>query len=115
MSNSSNNQLEDGGTDFETDADEDWRVVSLSHYDPVEAHDLTSTIIYAIADVEQLDPVDLKNPALYDCIDVSAIEHSLFGPNRGREKQNTGSIQFAFGDYRISVQSDGWVLVYESV
>ncbi|SEH14714.1 hypothetical protein SAMN04487967_1733 [Natronorubrum sediminis] len=83
-----------------------------AHYDYDEPHDLTTTIIFAVADAEGVDPPNIKTPPLYDHVDTVAVEEALFGPVRTRQNHDgTESITFSYRDHEIVVRSDGWVFV----
>lgn len=103
----------DGGSDPEVDVDSSEQLVEQAHYERDGRDDLTTTIIGAIAAAEGVSPAELKEPVLYDCVDVAALEDSFFGPKIAGERRDTvGSVEFEFGEYRVEVKSDGWVSVY---
>ena len=54
--------------------DERWTLVRQTKYEEDGIHDLTTTIIAAIADAEGVSPVEVKDPVLYDCVDVASLE-----------------------------------------
>jgi len=85
---------------------------SQARYEHDDPHDLTTAIIYAIADAEGDEPTEIKSPPLYDYIDAPAVEEALFG---SRRKRNTDagrqSINFFYRGHDITVRSDGWVFV----
>jgi hypothetical protein len=83
-----------------------------THYDPDEPHDLTTTIIFAVADAEGVDPPEIKTPPLYDYVDTVAVEEALFGPARRRQNhRRRESLTFNYRGHEITVRSDGWVFV----
>jgi hypothetical protein len=83
-----------------------------AHYDHDESHDLTTTIIVAVADAEGLDPIEIKTSPLYDYIDAVAVEEALFGPAYMRQRQDgTESITFGYRGHTVTVRSDDWVFV----
>ncbi len=58
--------------------------------------------------------MELKDPLLYDCIDVAVLEDALFSPAvAGTSRDGIGIGEFEFGDYRVTVNSNGWISVYE--
>ncbi|WP_255171297.1 HalOD1 output domain-containing protein [Natrononativus amylolyticus] len=83
-----------------------------AHYDHDDPQDLTTTIIFAVADAEGVEPPDIKTPPLYDSVDTVAVEEALFGPAARREN-HTGdeSLTFSYRGHEITVRSDGWVFV----
>jgi hypothetical protein len=83
-----------------------------AHYDHDEPHDLTTTIIFAVADAEGVAPSEIKTPPLYDYVDTVAVEEALFGPARRRHNHTgTESLTFSYRGHDITVRSDGWVFV----
>ena len=89
------------------------QLVEQARYERTGRDDLTTTIIGAIAAAEGISPAELKDPILYECVDVAALEDSFFGPTVAGERRNAvGSVEFRFGEYRVEVSSDGWVSVY---
>lgn len=94
-------------------ADDNWQTVVQTHYDHDERHDLTTTIIHAIAEAEGVAPIAVKSPRLHDTIDVPALEETLFGARTNdQEVDREESFTFPYGEYRVCVQADGWVLVF---
>lgn len=104
MTGSPNDESESGNNN--------WQPVVQTHYDHEGRHDLTTTIILAIAEAEDIPPTAIKSPVLMETIDVPALEAVLFGPcsddaGDGEPK----SITFRYRDYQVCVQADGWVIV----
>ena len=96
--------------------DSRWSAVAQRRYDPADAGELTTDIVYAIADAAGVQPVDLDEPPLYESIDVLSIESMFFGPGRDWESDRAvGSVTFHYADYRIAVDSDGRITVSEQV
>jgi Halobacterial output domain 1 len=90
------------------------QLVEQAHYERAGRDDLTTTIIGAVAAAEGVSPTELKDPVLYECVDIGALENSFFGPSvAGERRDAVGSVEFGFGEYRVEVSSDGWVSVYE--
>jgi hypothetical protein len=90
-----------------------WSQVAQRHYEPGERRELTTEIVYTIAAAKDASPEELS-PALYNFIDVPAIEDTFFGPeSETRPEQGVGSVRFRYGDYLVTIQSDGWIQVYE--
>ncbi|WP_266080040.1 HalOD1 output domain-containing protein [Haladaptatus caseinilyticus] len=113
MTRSSDNESDDEHLDTDTNADGGEYLVEQAHYERAGRDDLTTTIIGAIAAAEGVSPRELKEPVLYDCVDIAALEDSFFGPTvAGRRRNAIGSVEFHFGEYRVEVKSDGWVSVY---
>lgn len=112
---SSNDRTEDG-TRLAQDRndDPDMTFVAQAHYERESHRDLTTEIIFAIAAAEDVDPVDLKDPPLYECVDIAAIEDVFFGPQvAGQTRDSEGSVSFRYNQYRVEVASDGWITVSE--
>ncbi|KZX49592.1 hypothetical protein AV929_20655 [Haloarcula sp. K1] len=88
--------------------------VAQRHYEPNGQGELTTAIIYAIAEADGVSPREVKSPPLYDSVDVPAIEKAFFRPNVGAgSRQGVGTVEFQYTDYLVKVQSDGWVRVYD--
>ncbi|WP_223301914.1 HalOD1 output domain-containing protein [Haladaptatus sp. R4] len=99
----------DGGDD-----DGHWTLVQQARYEQGGSYDLTATIVGAIAEAKGVSPMELNDPVLYDCVDVAALEDAFFGPDvSGRSRAGLGTVEFTFGNYRVTVKSDGWISVYE--
>jgi hypothetical protein len=95
-------------------AETHWSQVAQRHYEPGGRSELTTTIIYAIAEAEGVSPSDVESPPLYECVDVPGIEQAFFGPDvGGKDRQGIGQVEFQYTDYLVKVRSDGWVQVYE--
>ncbi|WP_458191073.1 HalOD1 output domain-containing protein [Haladaptatus sp. NG-WS-4] len=70
--------------------------------------------MFAIADAEDVAPVDLKDPPLYECVDIAAIEDGFFGPEvAGQPRDSEGNVGFQYNQYHVEVASDGWITVSE--
>ncbi len=93
-------------------SDPHWRQVAQRHYDPCDEVELTTAIVFAIADAKNVDPTALTSPQLYDCIDAAALEDTFFGAGT-LSKQSTGTVQFRYDTYLIRVDADGWIRVFE--
>ncbi|MGA9401872.1 HalOD1 output domain-containing protein [Haladaptatus sp.] len=105
----SDDHADTNGTD-----DDHWTLVQQARYEPESGHDLTAIIVTAVAEAEGLSPMELKDPVLYDCVDVAALENALFGFDvSGIDRDGVGSVEFMFGEYRVTVKNDGWISVYE--
>ncbi|MGA9400661.1 HalOD1 output domain-containing protein [Haladaptatus sp.] len=109
---SSNDHTADG-TELAQDSDNDeMTFVTQAHYDRESRRDLTTEVIFAIADAEDVAPTDLKDPPLYDCVDIAAIEDGFFGPKiNGQTRDSEGSVAFWYNQYHVEVTSDGWITV----
>ncbi|MFH5799099.1 HalOD1 output domain-containing protein [Haladaptatus sp. CMAA 1911] len=103
----------DEGESSEIVVDGSEQLVEQVHYERAGRDDLTTTIIGGIAAAEGVSPAEVKDPVLYECVDVAALEDSFFGQTvAGERRDAVGSVEFRFGEYRIEVKSDGWVSVY---
>jgi len=102
-------------SDPANDADTNWSQVAQRNYEPDGQGELTTTIIYAIAEAEDVSPTEVKSPPLYESVDVPAIEDAFFGADvSGDSRQGGGTVEFQYTDYLVKVRSDGWVQVYET-
>lgn len=87
-------------------------VVEQRLYDPTSGPDLTTVIVEAVAAAEGVDATDIKEPLLYDVVDVAAVKDALFGtgPSDARGMSG-GSLTFEYRGFQITVRGDGWVQV----
>lgn len=93
-----------------------WQQVAQRFYDVDRDGGLTTTIVFAIAEAKDVSPTALKSPPLYEVVDVAGIEAAFFGRSEGdASRTGTGAVEFQYTDYLITVKSDGWVQVYETV
>ena len=105
---------ETDGDDPTSDADIHQSQVAQRHYEPDGNGELTTAIIYAIAEAEGVSPSEMTSPPLYESVDVPAIEDAFFGLDISHEsQQGVGTVEFRYTDYLVTVRSDGWIQVYE--
>jgi hypothetical protein len=91
------------------------RRVARRPYDPEEDTTLGVAIVCALADAQDVSPVELKSPTLYECVDVASLETVLFRGNGGITSQRgSRTVKFQYAEYAVTVTSDGWIEVYES-
>ena len=88
-----------------------WAFVTQAHYDPEESRDLTTVIIGAIADAEDVPIVEVRDPPLYEVVDIAGVDDALFGRPDRKENGTTSSVEFRYNQHKVSVKSDGWVTV----
>lgn len=95
--------------------DGNWMQAAQRHYDPERDTELTTALVYAIAEAADVPPTDLKSPPLYECVDAAALENTFFGQKEnGEQPESTGTVEFHYADYRVTVRNDGWIQVYET-
>lgn len=91
-----------------------WRQVAQRLYEPDRDGELTTAIVFALADAEDVSPSEVKSPPLYVAVDVAGIEQTFFGiDNDEQSRQGTGTVEFRYTEYLVKVRSDGWIQVYE--
>jgi len=96
------------------DPDTHWSQVTQRHYEPDGTGELTTPIVFAIADAKGVSPSELKSPPLYECVDASTLEDTFFGPDVADEpRHGMGTVKFQYTDYLVKVRSDGWIRVFE--
>lgn len=94
----------------------EWVQVSQAPFDEGSPDELTVTIIELVADAEGISSRDVKSPPLYDTVDTAALEAAHSGSERrGQARESTASTEFVYRGFRVVVQSDGWVRLYERV
>lgn len=90
-------------------------VVEQRAYDPAAGPDLTTVIVEAVAAAEGVEFTSIKEPPLYEVVDIAAVKDALFGATESDTRGVTGgSLDFEYRGYRITVRADGWVQVAES-
>ena len=95
-------------------ADTHWSQVAQRHYEPNGNGELTTAIVYTIAEADGVSPSEVKSPPLYEVVDASAIEDAFFGPDvAGDSRQGVGTVEFRYNGSLVKVRSDGWIQVYE--
>ncbi|MFC4550600.1 MULTISPECIES: HalOD1 output domain-containing protein [Halorussus] len=103
-------------TDEKINVDEsEWRQVNQIHYGRESDHELSTVLVFAIAEAKDVDPLDYgAMPPLYDSIDVESVEEMFFGPSGAdTEREEEGTVSFHFDDHKVAVYSDGWIRIYE--
>ncbi|MFC7133279.1 MULTISPECIES: HalOD1 output domain-containing protein [Salinibaculum] len=91
------------------------RQVAQRRYDPDEDGELTTALVFAIAEARDVPLDEVKSPSLYDVVNVPAIEDALFdSETAANSRQGTGTIKFRYTDYLVKVRSDGWIQVYDT-
>lgn len=96
--------------------DADWQLEIQVPFDEGGRHDLTSSIIVAIAEVEDVRASEIKTPPLYEVVDVPALEAALFGSSTvGQSSTGLRSVEFMYRGHRIVIRSDAWIQVYSAV
>lgn len=91
-----------------------WTQVAQRHFDPDGEELLTYVVVSGIADARGVAVRDVRSPPLYDVVDVAAVETALFGDGeRARRDSDVGAVEFGYEELHVTIQSDGWVRVYE--
>ena len=88
-----------------------WAFVTQAHYDPHESRDLATVIVSAIAEAEGVPIVEVKNPTLYEIVDIAGIDDALFGRPEANRNGTESSVEFRYNGYKVGVEADGWVTV----
>lgn len=88
-----------------------WTFVTQAHYDPDEPRDLTTVIIGAVAEAEDVPITELTNPPLYEVVDITGIDNALFGRPEANRNGTNSMVEFRYNGYKVSVEADGWVTV----
>ncbi|GAB7010732.1 HalOD1 output domain-containing protein [Halorubrum trueperi] len=89
-------------------------VIEQRAYDPAAGPDLTTVIVEAVAAAEGVEMASIKQPSLYEVVDIEAVEDALFGATGPDTRGVTGgSLDFEYRGYQITVHIDGWVQVVE--
>lgn len=90
---------------------EGWTFVTQAYYDPDEPRELTTVIIGALAKAEDVPITEIKNPPLYEVVDITGINDALFGRPEANRTDAISTVEFRYNGYKVSMKSDGWVTV----
>lgn len=94
------------------DRTEDWELVTCSRYDPTGDEGLVTTLVLALAEAKDVDPLDYAQmPPLDDYFDAAALEDRFFDRS-GSDPDETTDVTFRYEAYRVAVRNDGWISVY---
>ncbi|MFC5971645.1 HalOD1 output domain-containing protein [Halomarina salina] len=97
-----------------TDATDDWTQVVQHHYDPTGDGELTTAILFAVADARNVSPNEIDTPPLYEWIDAAALEETFFGTEVEDARRGIGTVEFRYVEFLVKVRSDGWIQVFEA-
>lgn len=67
----------------------------------------STKVVRAVAAYEGVEPTQFEEP-LYDVIDLEALD-SLFTERLNGDSRAGGHVVFTYGDYQVTVSSDGQV------
>lgn len=92
----------------------EWTVLEQRMYEPDDGPDLTTVVIEAVAAAEGKEITSIKEPSLYEAVDITAVKDALFGARLLDERGVAGgSLDFEYRGFRITLRGDGWVQVAE--
>jgi hypothetical protein len=93
----------------------EWQQVTQTQYDPANDSELGTELVYAVADAKDVDPLDTDQlPVLYDVVDAEYLEETLIEPSSSpRADGDVGHVSFQYADALVTVESNGWITVYE--
>lgn len=84
---------------------------AVRQFDPNGSADLTTELVFAIADARGVDPNEVRSPPLYDSVDTVALENLFFGDS-GNDSMRTLRLEFSYAEFVVRVESDGTIKVY---
>lgn len=91
-----------------------WRQLTQQHYDPDRDSELTTVVIFAIAEAKNIPPDEVKSPPLYEVINVAGVEAAFFSSEaQASSRDGTGTVQFRYTDLLVKIRSDGWIQIYQ--
>ncbi|MFC7248973.1 HalOD1 output domain-containing protein [Halomicroarcula sp. GCM10025324] len=94
------------------DRESQWTQAAQRHYDG--EFELSTEIVYTIAEAKGVSPTEVRSPPLYECVDAACLENAFFGESAGGDSPRTnGSVQFTYAEFLVNVGNDGWIQVYE--
>lgn len=87
--------------------------VAVRRFDNVDGIELTTEIVYAIAEARGVDPTDVSSPTLYERVDPVALQNLFFAdsPN-GADSNRKLTLEFPYEEFLIRVDSDGTITVF---
>ena len=99
--------------DVPDDPDPPRSLIAQRHYDSTEPIELTTAIVFTVADAMDVDPRAVSTQPLYACVDVEAVEIALFSTEPVSSRWEPDAFKNEYIAFRIRVQRDGWILVFE--
>lgn len=105
--------LASGGV--ENVADSGSVTVSQAQYELDGSRDLTTVIISAIADAEDMPMTSIKNPPLYEVVDIAAVNSALFDQSGVDVTASNRFFEFCYRQYSVRIEATGWVKVRDRV
>lgn len=97
---------------YDTEQTTEQGVIEQRLYEPDEGPDLTTVVIEAVAAAEGTPLTSIREPPLYEVVDIAAVHDALFGAKLMDERSVTeGSLDFEYRGFRITIRGDGWVQV----
>lgn len=89
------------------------KLKAVRQYDPDGGGDLTTELVFAIADARGVDPDEVRSPPLYDSVDTVALENLFFGEfGTANDSMRTLRLEFSYAEFVVRVESDGTIKVY---
>lgn len=98
-----------GGDSTPREASEPRSQVAQRHFNPTSGEELTSAIVFAVAEAEGIDPTAVGGPPLYEAIDVCSLHDVLFGSTGSAPA--SGHVEFEYRGHVVRVRDDGWIRV----
>ncbi len=90
-----------------------WTLVEQHHYDPAKDADLTTAVVFAVADAIDVSPLEVKSPPMYECVDLATLEAAFFGSDVVGRCQGTGTVEFVYNEFIVGISINGWIRIYE--
>lgn len=95
------------------DGRDEWELIGRSQYDPAGEKGLVTTLVLAIAEVKDADPLDYScMPPLTDYFDPASLGDAFFDPDGRDASRESSVVTFMYETYRITVANDGWISIY---
>jgi len=108
--------MSSGDSEISSDDMTEWEVVAQRLYEPETGPDLTTMVIKAVAAAEDEPVTEIKEPPLYEAVDIAAVKDALFGSTPTDARGMTdANVTFHYRGYRITVRGDGWVQVSDRI
>ncbi|WP_336344237.1 HalOD1 output domain-containing protein [Halalkalicoccus ordinarius] len=95
------------------DGRDEWELIGRSQYDPTDDEKLVTTLVLAIAEAKDADPLDYSRmPPLADYFDPASLGDAFFDTGGRDGSRESSVVTFMYETYRITVANDGWISIY---
>ncbi|MFC7138124.1 HalOD1 output domain-containing protein [Halobaculum litoreum] len=94
---------------------DDWIASGRRRYVVDSDDELTTAIVFAVADARAVAPEEIGDPSLYDCVDIGALERLVSAQSSSDLARAESEVRFDYDGHLVAVHTDGRVIVYDPV